>query len=180
MVTVNDDALATKIGLLRSHGETQKYLHEHIGYNYRMTDVEAAIGLGQFSRLPALTEARQNAAARLDAIVGGVDGLHAPKVTPGATHVYHLYPVRMDLDAFSCSRDAFIEALRAEGVPTAVHYPKPLTRQPCFAPWVQDHPPVAERLAKSMFCLPMRPDLAEAEFEIIEAALRKVATAFAG
>lgn len=179
MVTVNDDALAAKIALLRSHGETQKYLHEHIGYNYRMTDVEAAIGLGQLSRLAALTQQRRDAAARLDEIVGGVGGLHPPRATPGAMHVYHLYPVRMDLASFACSRDAFVEALRAEGVPTALHYPRPLTRQPCFKRWVKGNSPVADALARSLFCLPMRPDLSEGDFDIIDAALRKVAAAYA-
>lgn len=180
MVTTNDADLDRKFRLLRSHGETQKYLHEQVGYNYRMTDVEAAVGVSQMKRLGQLTARRQANARRLDAAIAEIDGLHAPTPTAGAEHVYHLYPVRMDAGAFTCSRDEFCAALKAEGVPTALHYPRPLTRQPLFGPMVDDPAAfaISDRLAASLFCVPIHPALTEQELSVVADAIRKVAAAY--
>ncbi len=177
MVTTNDGDLAKEMALLRSHGETGKYLHERIGYNYRMNDITAAIGCSKLDRLPQETARRRAAADRYDMLVEDVRGLLPPGRTAGADPVWHLYTVRMDLDQFTCTRDEFCEALKAEGVPTATHYPRPLTRQPVFAEFAADAP-AAEGLSRQVFCLPMHPELADSDFEIVEAALRKVAKAY--
>ncbi len=178
MVTVNDDDLAHKIAMLRSHGESGKYLHDSVGYNYRMTDVEGAIGFSQLGRAPTLTARRRENAQKLDAIIAGIDGLKAPKVTPGAEHAYHLYTVRMDADRFACSRDEFIAALQAEGVQCAVHYPRSLTRQPAFKDFVTGHLPGADKLAATVFCIPVHPALTERDIADTGEALAKVADAY--
>jgi perosamine synthetase len=178
MVTCNDDVLARKIRLLRSHGETDKYLHESVGYNYRMNDITAAIGCSRLDRLTEQTARRRAIAARFDTMIGGIEGLTAVKTTPGAEAVYHLYVAKMDTGRFVCTRDDFCNALKAEGVPTAVHYPRPLTRQPAFAPFVTEHPPVAERLSKQVLALPIHHDLSDQQVEGIGEALRKVAGAY--
>lgn len=177
-VTCNDDALARTIKLLRSHGETDKYIHERVGYNYRMNDITGAIGCSRLDRLEAQTAARRRAAARYDQILSAIDGLTPPATTPGAEPVYHLYVVKMDPDRFTCTRDEFCKALNAEGVPTAVHYPRSLTRQPAFAPLVTDHPPVADALSKVVFALPMHHDLTDEHFRIVGEALHKVTEAY--
>jgi len=177
MITTNDDDLAHKMRLLRSHGETQKYVHEIVGYNYRMTDVEAAIGLSQLQRLPEPTERRRNNAAALDAVLAEIEGIASPQTpTSEDRHVYHLYAAKLDLEQFSCTRDEFCDALRAEGVHTAIHYPRPITRQPLFKDADGDFP-VAGSLATSLFCLPVHPFLEERQLHLIGAALRKVASA---
>jgi perosamine synthetase len=178
MVTCNDDSLARKIRLLRSHGETDKYLHESVGYNYRMNDITGAIGCSKLDRLAQQTARRQQVAARLDEIIADIEGLSAPKTTPGATAVFHLYVAQMDPAQFTCTRDEFVSALKAEGVPTAIHYPRPLTRQPAFAPYVTDHPPVADGLSQRVFALPMHHELTDAQVEQVGDSLRKVATAY--
>ncbi len=178
MVTTNDKDLADRIGALRSHGETEKYLHTSIGFNYRMNDITGAIGCSRLNRLPDQTAARRAAADRYDAIVAEIDGLAPPTRTPGADSAWHLYTVRIDPNRFSCSRDEFCDALRAEGVPTAVHYPRSLTRQPAFEPFVREHPSVADSLASRVFCLPMHHDLTDEHFEGITRALHKVARHF--
>ncbi|MFG0284550.1 MAG: DegT/DnrJ/EryC1/StrS family aminotransferase [Phycisphaerales bacterium JB039] len=177
MVTTNDQALAKDIGLLRSHGETGKYLHERIGYNYRMNDITAAIGCSKLDRLPEQTDARRAAADRYDQIVGAIRGLQAPGRTSGADAVWHLYTVRMQPDQFTCTRDELCEALKAEGVPTATHYPRPLTRQPAFSDFVNEDMPVADALAQQVFCLPMHHEMTDADFDIVESALQKVTRA---
>lgn len=177
MVTCNDEALARRIRLLRSHGETDKYLHEAIGYNYRMNDITAAIGCSRLDRLEAQTRARQAAAARYDAILAAIPGLEAPAVTPGGEAVWHLYTCKLDLDAIGATRDEFCAALKAEGVPTAVHYPRSTASQPSMARFRKDDTPVADSLSARVFCLPMHHDLTDEHFRIVGEALAKVAGA---
>jgi len=182
MVTTNDPGLAKKIQLLRSHGETEKYIHESVGYNYRMNDIAGAIGCSRLDRLEAQTKQRQKNAARYDKILNGIDGLLPPMTTAKGEAVYHLYVARLDLSKFTCTRDEFCAALKAEGVPTAVHYPRPLTRQPAFATFagkkVEAANPVAEKLSTQVFALPMHHDLSDEHFRIVGEALAKVAGAY--
>jgi dTDP-4-amino-4,6-dideoxygalactose transaminase len=142
-----------------------------------MNDITGAIGCSRLDRLAAETDMRRAAAARFDEILAGIDGIAPPTTTPGAAAVYHLYVCRMDLSKFRCTRDEFCNALKAEGVPTAVHYPRSLTRQPAFAKFVKDHPPVADRLSSEVFALPMHHALTDDHLRIIAEALNKVATA---
>lgn len=177
-ISCNDDALAKSIKLLRSHGETDKYLHEHIGFNYRMNDITGAIGCSRLDRLPDQTKARQKHAARYDAILAEIDGLTAPTTTPGAEAVFHLYVVKMDTGKFTCTRDEFCKALMAEGVPTAVHYPRSLPQQPALKQWNKNDCPVADTLSTQVFALPMHHDLTEEHLRIVRDALHKVAAAY--
>jgi len=183
MVTTNDESLANDMRLVRSHGEVAKYTHDRIGYNYRMTDVEGAIGLSQLGRLEAATLARQTNAKKLDEMIGQIDGLTAPAQTEGAQSAYHLYAVRIDLDAFnvedeSTFRDDFCKALNAEGVGTAVHYPRSLTRQPVFERMNAPHQTVSDRLAKTLFCVPIHQFLDDSQLKAVGEALAKVAEAY--
>lgn len=179
MVTTNDDDLARSMSLLRSHGETDKYLHERIGYNYRMNDVTAAIGCSRLDKIERWTRQRQAVADKYTAILDGIEGVLAPAVTEGGECVWHLYTCRLDLGKFTCTRDEFCAALKAEGVPTAVHYPRSVTRQPAFKNFVKGHPPVSDSLSARVFCLPMHQDLTPEHVGVVERALKKVAGAFA-
>ncbi len=178
MITANDDALARKIGLLRSHGETDKYLHESIGYNYRMNDITGAIGCSKLDRLGDETARRQQVADLYDARLAEIDAVAAPVRTAKAEPVWHLYTVRLDLSKLTCTRDEFCAALKEEGVPTAVHYPRALTRQPAFAQWAQDMP-VSDRLAQCVLCLPMHQELTDEQAGWVCDAVAKIARAFA-
>ncbi|MCA9294623.1 MAG: DegT/DnrJ/EryC1/StrS family aminotransferase [Phycisphaerales bacterium] len=187
MVTTNDDELANKMRLLRSHGEISKYTHGMIGFNYRLSDVEAAIGNSQLDRIEAVTERRRANAATIADALATIDGLHAPVATDGAAHVFHLYPIRVEPEKFISPKEAGIEAdnvrdmlckaLNAEGIGTAVHYPKPLTRQPVFdGPGVQ-HQAVCDRLTETLFCVPVHNFLSEQQVAQVCDALKKVAGA---
>mgnify|MGYP006284850997 FL=1 len=185
MCTTNDPDIAEKITLLRSHGEPQKYTHTQVGFNYRMTDVSAAIGREQLKDLPVATERRRAVAAMHDAALESIGGLAAPGKPDGADPAYHLYPVRLDPDAFITPADAghpdltprelFTKALNAEGVGTAIHYPRSLTRQPMFDEPGVEHQPVSDELAETLFCIPVHQHLTDPQIEQTHAALRKVA-----
>jgi perosamine synthetase len=184
MVTTNDEELDARIRSLRSHGESEKYVHDSIGYNYRMTDMAGAIGRHQLDRLPNATARRRANAARLDAALADVDGLTAPGVTSDAESAYHLYPVRITPEAFveppagTTVRQMLCDALLAEGVGTAVHYPRSLTRQPVFDRPGVEHQPVSDRLAETLFCVPVHQMLTEAQVTRVGEALAKVAAAY--
>jgi len=186
LVTTNDDDTAAEMKLLRSHGETSKYIHGKIGFNYRMSDVEGAIGLSQLDRIAERTEQRRANARALDAALAEIDGLHAPVASEHAEHAYHLYAVRIDPKAFGVGenaaemaglRDSICEALKGEGVMTAVHYPRPLTRQPVFDRPGMEHLAVCDRLAGTLFCVPIHHNLSDGQVAGVGEALKKVADA---
>ncbi|MBX5444176.1 DegT/DnrJ/EryC1/StrS aminotransferase family protein [Sphaerobacter sp.] len=175
MITTNDDALAERLRLLRSHGQERKYEHTLLGLNYRLTDVQAAIGLVQLDQLPGWLEQRRANARRLDALLAGLPGITTPVRLPGVEHSYHQYTIQIDAAAAGITRDDLQAALAARGIQSAVHYPRPLHRQPVFAP---EHGatslPVSERLAESVLSLPVHPALTEDDLERIGASVRSI------
>lgn len=182
MVTTNDPAVARQMGLLRSHGETDKYLHEQVGFNYRMNDITGAIGLSKLDELPAQTDRRRAVAKLYDARIDAIDGIDRPNATAGSEPAWHLYTCRFNPEAFTGTRDEFMAALNKEGVPTALHYPKSLTRQPAFKHVVEANgghePPVALKLAQRIFCIPIHQNLTDAQAHGVCDAIEKVANAF--
>jgi len=164
MVTTDDDLLAEKVRLLINHGQSKKYLHTVIGYNYRMTNIAAAIGLVQVERVEGFNERRIYNARYLDRHLAGT-GLVTPHVAPGVRHVYHQYVVRLPA-GYPLSRDAFMTALSERGIGTAVHYPIPVNRQPVYQ---GENPscPVADDLAASVVSLPVHPSVTDDELACI-------------
>ena len=180
MVTVNDESLAKQIGFLRSHGETDKYLHESIGFNYRMNDITGAIGLSKLDTLKSETDRRREVANMYADRIDAIEGVSRPVPTKGSNPAWHLYTCRVDLDKLSCTRDEFCAALNKEGVPTAVHYPKPLTQQPAFKDLADQESgvPVSVKLSSCVFCIPIHQNLSDEQVNGVCDALEKVAGAF--
>ncbi len=168
MLTTADGDLAERARLLREHGMRVRYHHEIVGYNFRMTDVHAAIGLAQLPKLPALNERRRAIAARYDRELRGVV---TPAVRLGVTHAYHQYTIRV------AQRDEFAERLRRRGVGTGVYYPIPVHRQkPLLAlGYGEQRFPVAERLAGEVLSIPVHPSLTEDEVSTVIGAVNEVA-----
>jgi len=181
MLTTNDQELATKISALRSHGETDKYLHTSIGFNYRMNDITGAIGLSKLETLGQETDRRRAVANIYHNRIDTITGVHRPVPTANSNPAWHLYTCRVDLDTLTCTRDEFCAALNKEGVPTAVHYPKPLTQQPAFADLANQESgvPVSVKLASTVFCIPIHQNLTDDQANGVCDALEKVAHAFA-
>jgi perosamine synthetase len=127
MVTTDDDEVAARVRSLRQHGATERYRHEILGYNFRLTDIAAALGRAQLARLDGFNEARRRNAAVLNEGLRGTPGVRLPKERERCKHVYHQYTIRVEQD-----RDAMQERLRELGVGTAVHYPIPVHLQPLY------------------------------------------------
>jgi dTDP-4-amino-4,6-dideoxygalactose transaminase len=168
MVTTDDAGVADRVRLLREHGMRERYHHESLGYNFRMTDINAAIGLAQLAKLPALTARRRAIAARYDAELRGVA---VPRVRAGVTHVYHQYTLRVP------RRDEFAARLAVGGVGTGIYYPIPVHRQAAFEPlgYGAQSYPVSERLAGEVLSIPVHASLTDDEVATVIAAVNAVA-----
>ncbi len=168
MITTNSFELAEKCRLLRSHWESEKYLHSGLGFNYRMTDIAAAIGIEQLKRLDDLIERRRYNAAYLTEGLKNVIGIEPPLVSEEVEHSYHHYTVVLDLPKLGISRDEFGTALRTQGIGTSIHYPRPVHQQPAFATNAPiSSLPVSEELAQSVLSLPVYPCLSAVELDRI-------------
>jgi len=161
MVTTSSDDYDARLRRVINHGQADKYLHTELGYNYRLTDIAAAIGLVQLSKLDGFNRRRQETAAYYDSHIRA-PGILTPPVAAGMTHVYHQYVLRVTGDA-PLSRDGLMAYLREKGIGTAIHYPVPLNRQPVFADLKTAACPVAERLATSVFSIPVHPAVTDEE-----------------
>ncbi len=171
MVTTDDDHLAGRVRLLINHGQSRKYLHSAVGYNYRMTNIAAAIGLVQLDRVEGFNERRIHNARHLDRHLEGT-GLVTPYTAPGVRHVYHQYVVKLPA-GYPLTRDAFMSALAEDGIGTAVHYPIPVNRQPVYQAGSESAScPVSDDLAASVVSLPVHPSVTDEELAYICDAVR--------
>lgn len=166
MVTTSEADLAKKIRIIINHGQPEKYVHTCLGYNFRMTDIGAAIGLVQLGKLDNYNARRQDTAAYYDDHIT-TGGIEMPLVVPGTTHVFHQYVILVTPEC-RLSRDQLAIALRDKGIGTAVHYPIPLHRQPVFEQCTRKGScPVADRLAGEVLSLPVHPRVTDSEREYI-------------
>lgn len=169
MITTNDAALAERCRLLRSHGMTRRYHHEILGLNYRMTEIQAALGLVQLDRIEGFVEQRRANAAYLNA---KIESVHTPTVPPGYEHVWHQYTVRINGER---SRDASLQKLAEAGIGTGVYYPVPVHCQPSLRGVIGDiRLPVAEKLADEVLSLPIHPQLTPDELGTIAAEVNRL------
>jgi perosamine synthetase len=122
ILVTNDDEIAERLRLIRNHAEAvvgpkgETNLVNMIGNNFRLGEIECAIGIEQLKKLKGFVEGRQHAAARLTAGLQGLPGLRTPSVEPECTHAYYMYPMIVDVDKLGVSRSMIIKALEAEGV----------------------------------------------------------------
>ncbi len=171
MVTTATDEIARRVKLLRNQGMERQYENEIVGFNARMTDIHAAIGRVQLTKVDAWTARRQQNAAFLDA---NLQGVVVPPVAEGAVHVYHQYTIRVPED-----RDGFVAALKSEyNVGAGVYYPIPNHRLPSLAPFAPGLDlPETERAAREVASLPVHPSLSQEDLERIVTAVNSVAKA---
>jgi perosamine synthetase len=176
MIATDDSALAERMRVLREHGMRVRYVHETLGYNFRMTDLQAAIGLVQLTRVDAWNAQRQRNAAQLTARLAGIPGVATPQVRPGATHVFHQYTVAV------ADRKRAIASLTERGIGHGIYYPIPIHKQQVYLErGYTDVLPEAEAASQKVLSLPVHPALTEAEVEqvaeAVVAAMREPALA---
>lgn len=173
MVTTSEKAYAERLRLIINHGQSEKYLHTRLGYNYRMTDIAAAIGIVQLKKLDKFNMRRRKNAEYYTTNLK-IKGLVTPHVADGMHHVYHQYVVRLT-DEFPMKRPEFMEYLKTKGIGSAVHYPIPIHRQPLYAPVPETDPcPVSTKLSESVLSLPVHPLLDGKELAYICETINRV------
>lgn len=162
-VTTNDEGLANAIQALHNYGSTMKYIHESIGVNSRLDEIQAAILRIKLRNLDAENKKRQEVAQRL---VTGIENHHVqtPFIPDYSQHVFHTFPLLCN------SRDALKEHLANRGIETQIHYPTPVHLQECYKQYATLSLPVAERLSQQEISLPCHPHLSDNDIQqIIEA-----------
>jgi dTDP-4-amino-4,6-dideoxygalactose transaminase len=171
MVSCATEDVARNVRLLRNQGMERQYANEVVGFNARMTDVHAAIGRVQLTKVEGWTATRRSNADYLSA---NLQGVVVPAVAPGATHVYHQYTIRV-LD----DRDRVVQALREEhGVGCGVYYPIPNHRLESLAHFAPDlHLPRTEEAAAQVISLPVHPSLSDQDLERIVTGVNTVVKA---
>ena len=171
MVLTDDDGVAERLRMIRNQGMNTRYFHEVVGYNLRMTDLCAAIGLVQLEKLPQWTEQR---IANATYYCHNLQGVVTPATRAGCTHVFHQFTVRVagGKTSSGLTRDELVARLNEAGIGVRVYYPLPLHRQPVFVEmkaYDNVRLPVTEVATSEVFSLPVHPALSSAEREEVVA-----------
>jgi dTDP-4-amino-4,6-dideoxygalactose transaminase len=166
-LTTNDDAVAALARSLRSHGEARRYMHDTIGYNYRMEGFQGAILRLKLQRLDTWNARRQELAGIYRRILAGARVEVQESGAPGE-RVYHLWVVYVD------GRDAVRAKLEERGVQTAVHYPLPIHLQRAyqFLGYSRGNFPQAEQACERVICMPLYPELTDEQVVYAAESLR--------
>lgn len=170
MITTNDDEVADRARLLRAHGMRKRYFHETLGYNFRMTDLQAAIGLAQLTKLDQFNKQRQANACFLIKELSDLEDLVLPRIRAGYEHVFHQFTIR-NLK----NRDAFRYKLLARGVGSEIYYPVGVHKQESFQEIVsEDNLVLTEEASNQVVSLPVHPALSENDLDKIIEVTRSV------
>ena len=164
IVTTSNKKYAEAIKRFRQHGMTGTYDYAHLGYNYRMTDIQAAIALEQLKKVDRFNSIRKSNAERLNEGLQGIGGIVLPVIAPNRTHVFHQYTIRVT-DEFPLTRDALAHTLLDEGVTTGVYYPRPLYTYKHIANALHHKPysEYAEIASRQVLSLPVHPKVSKAQ-----------------
>lgn len=168
IITINDSMIADKVRKLRNHGSSSSYIHENIGFNSRLDEIQAGILLVKFKYIDKYNMARRQKAALYTELLS--DNVKCPVEKKGAYHVFHQYTIR------SNKRDEIKKRLGAKGISSVVYYPVPLHLQDAlrFLGYKEGDFPVAEKAAKEVLSLPIYPELKESAIEKIAEIIKAV------
>ncbi len=178
MITTDNAKWYETAKLFRHHDqdEHKKYSYVGLGYNYRMTDIQAAIGRVQLKRLNALTKKRQQIATAFDKGLANIPGIVTPFFEVGNEHVYHQYILRITKE-FPLTRDQFRKKLELKGIPTNIYYPVPLYNFKHLISNVNKKEfPITETTIKEIVSLPMHPYLTQKEIQFIINGIKSLAS----
>jgi perosamine synthetase len=185
MVTADDGTMAQQMRAFRNHGidvdhhrravqDTYYYEMAFLGYNYRMTDMQAALGLSQLRKLRGWVERRRQIAERYDAAIAEIQGVEPLDRAHGCEHAYHLYVVKVDTQQLGVERSSVFSALRSAGVGANVHF-LPVYLHPFYRKRFGLGPglcPGAEMAYERILSLPIFPDMTDSDVDYVIAKLR--------
>ena len=174
MTTTNDAKLAENIRMIRSHGQDTRYHHIMLGYNYKMTDIQAALGQVQLKRLDWVLEKKVEKAGYYNTKISEAlgDEIKTPYIAPYATHAYGFYTMQFKNQS---TRNKVAAELEKEGVETRVAFP-PIHLQPLYQnlfSYKRGHLPITERVSDTILCLPVYPHITQKQQDYVPSALKK-------
>ena len=186
MVTTNDKNIAERIQILREHGMTRGaftrekeatwyYDVRDLGYNYRLNEIQAALGISQLKRIEKINSRRIKAAKYYTEKLSNIEGIGTPCEAGNRTHVYHLYVIRVLKEKFGIDRDELFKKLASKGIGTSVHY-TPLHLLTLYKEklgYKNQEIPVAERLYKEVLSLPLFPTISKAQINDVAQEIKK-------
>ena len=175
LVTTDDEEIAGRLRLLRNHGMRGRYDYAMPGYNYRLTDMQAAIAVTQMRKLPGISAARSRNAALLSAGLSGLSGLVLPAAPADRLHVWHQYTVQVTSQA-RVDRDQLGKCLTADGIESMVYYPRLVHDYPCFhghPQVISDETPRARRAVQEVLSLPVHPALTDEAVDRVVSSVRR-------
>lgn len=168
ILTTDDPNIAARSRMLRAHGSKQRYLHEMIGYNFRMTDISAAIGIVQMGRLAEFTEKRRQNAKKLSTGLNSTKNIILPVEKEHCSHVYHQYTIRTP------RRDSLRDALQAKDIGTGTYYPLCIHQQPLYKEMgFAGSFPHSEKASREVLSIPVHPGLSDADISTVIAAIKE-------
>lgn len=170
MLTTNDDVVYERSRMLREHGDLGGYDHTIVGYNYRMTNIEAAIGIGQLEKLNGFNRLRRENANYYTERLKDLDWLETPVEKEGCTHCFHQYTLKVKE-----GRDELAEYLKENGVGSKIYYPTIIPAQSVYKNMGYDKLrfPAAERLCKEVISIPVHPAVSRQDREKVVEVIRK-------
>ncbi|MBV9880121.1 MAG: DegT/DnrJ/EryC1/StrS family aminotransferase [Gemmatirosa sp.] len=168
MIVTQDEALATRLARLRTHGGLKTYFHEEVGFNSRLDALQAAVLRAKLPHLAGWSAARRSNAAFYDEAFADLAEVRIPVIDPANESIYNQYTIRAE------RRDALQAFLKDRGIGTSIYYPLPLHLQPCFAylGYTQGACPESERAAAEVLSLPIYPELTRDQLEEVATAVR--------
>lgn len=162
MIVTNDFQVAERARLLRAHGSPRTYEHVVLGYNMRLTDLSAAIGLVQLKKLSEWNSIRRANAEYLTKNLSKVNGIVTPKIRENSEHIFHQYTIRI------ADRDHAAQKLKENGIGVGIHYPTPIHQQPLYKQLgYADVLPVSEAASREVLSLPVHPALTQTDLNHI-------------
>jgi len=169
MITTNNKGIAEKARMLRDHGSRERYVHEILGFNLRMTDISAAIGLCQLKKLPEFNRRRIENAKYLNKLIHN-ERIITPKVRENCKHVFHQYTTRVMSD-----RDKIVDILNEKGIGTGIYYPIPIHKQKLYNDLgYNESLPISEKLANEVISLPIHPSVTRENLGYISSVLNEL------
>lgn len=175
IITTDSKEIVEKSQMIRNHGQKEKYIHTLLGYNHRMTDIAAAIGICQLKKIERFNQARQKNAKELTQKIKGITGLIRPTVKPRVNHVFHQYTIRVT-EQYGIPRDELIPKFKERGIGTGIHYPMPLHKQPLYKKLgYKDRLPVSEKICNEVLSLPVYPSVTRKNIDTIVRVLKDYA-----
>lgn len=170
MITTNDDVIAEKARMIREHGAKQRYYHKILGYNFRMTDIVAAIGIEQLKKIEKFNKAREKNAKYLTKKLNSIKGIVLPVEAVDRKHAWHQYTIRVTED-----RDKLKQKLNEKGIGAEIYYPLAIHQQELYKGLgYNDSLPKAEKAAKEALSLPIHPAVTKKDLDFIVKSIEQV------